>query len=68
VNGRHFVFASGIGLDASVVERVDAHPRLKAGSASGTSPGPRSRTFNRRYLVNPPRVRVETPAAATLEA
>ena len=30
VNGRHFVFASGIGLDASVVERVDAHPRLKA--------------------------------------
>ena len=29
VNGRHFVFASGIGLDASVVERVDSHPRLK---------------------------------------
>ena len=30
VNGRHFVFASGIGLDASVVERVDAHPYRKA--------------------------------------
>src|SRR5213080_4671674 len=29
VNGRHFVFSSGIGLDASVVERVDSHPRLK---------------------------------------
>ena len=30
VNGRHFVFSSGVGLDASVVERVDAHPRRKA--------------------------------------
>src|SRR5215208_4234537 len=30
VNGRHFVFSAGIGLDASVVERVDAQPRLKA--------------------------------------
>src|SRR3954465_3841827 len=30
MNGRHFTFASGIGLDASVVERVDRHPRLKA--------------------------------------
>src|SRR5918998_2518306 len=28
--GRHFVFASGVGLDASVVRRVDARPRLKA--------------------------------------
>src|SRR5437667_9849827 len=26
VNDRHFLFASGLGLDASVVERVDAHP------------------------------------------
>ena len=30
VNGRKFVFSAGVGLDASVVERVDAHPRLKA--------------------------------------
>ena len=30
VNGRCFTFASGVGLDASVVERVDANPRLKA--------------------------------------
>src|ERR671914_444832 len=28
-NGRLFTFGSGIGLDASVVERVDRHPRLK---------------------------------------
>ena len=30
VNGRHFVFASGVGLDASVVQLVDSHPRRKA--------------------------------------
>src|SRR5205823_8218093 len=30
MNGRRFTFASGIGLDASVVERVDRHPKLKA--------------------------------------
>ena len=30
VNERHFLFSAGVGLDASVVERVDAHPRLKA--------------------------------------
>src|ERR1700712_4928038 len=29
-NGRAFVSSCGVGLDASVVERVDAHPRLKA--------------------------------------
>src|SRR3954464_14780456 len=29
-NDRHFVFAAGAGLDASVVERVDAHPYRKA--------------------------------------
>jgi diacylglycerol kinase family enzyme len=30
VNERRFLFSSGLGLDASVVARVDAHPRLKA--------------------------------------
>ena len=34
-NGRHFVFACGVGLDATVVRRVDAHPRLKSAARSG---------------------------------
>src|SRR3954466_12478934 len=29
-NGRHFTFSAGLGLDASVVERVDTHPYRKA--------------------------------------
>jgi diacylglycerol kinase family enzyme len=61
VNGRHFVFASGIGLDASVVERVDSHPRLKRRLGEWYFTWAAISTFNRRYLVRPPRVRVETP-------
>jgi diacylglycerol kinase family enzyme len=61
VNGRHFVFASGIGLDASVVERVDSHPRLKRRLGEWYFTWSAISTFNRRYLVSPPRVRVETP-------
>jgi diacylglycerol kinase family enzyme len=58
VNDRHFVFSAGLGLDASVVERVDAHPRLKArlGEWYYTSTG--IQTFNRRYLLHPPRLEV----------
>jgi diacylglycerol kinase family enzyme len=59
VNGRHFVFASGIGLDASVVERVDAHPRLKARLGPWYFTYAAVATFNRKYLVKPVRVRVE---------
>ena len=59
VNGRHFTFASGIGLDASVVERVDRHPTLKRRLNYWYFTWSALSTFNRRYLVNPPRIRVE---------
>jgi diacylglycerol kinase family enzyme len=56
VNGRHFTFSAGVGLDASVVERVDAHPRLKARIGEWYYASVGIRTFNRRYLVHPPRL------------
>jgi diacylglycerol kinase family enzyme len=59
VDDRHFVFASGIGLDASVVESVDSRPQLKASMREWYFTYSAVSTFVRRYLVNPPRVRVE---------
>jgi len=58
VNGRAFVFSSGVGLDASVVERVDAHPKLKSRLGEWYYTWAALSTFNRRYLVKPPRMRV----------
>jgi diacylglycerol kinase family enzyme len=55
---RHFVFASGVGLDASVVERVDAHPERKTRYGAWYYTLAAVAIFNRRYLLNPPRVRV----------
>jgi diacylglycerol kinase family enzyme len=66
VNGRYFTFASGLGLDASVVERVDANPRLKARLGAYFFTWVAVGTFVRRYLVNPPRLEVEA-AGRTLE-
>jgi diacylglycerol kinase family enzyme len=60
VDERHFVFACGVGIDATVVERVDAHPKLKSRAGpyyyswSGVS------AFYRKYLHNAVRVRFET--------
>jgi diacylglycerol kinase family enzyme len=59
VNGRCFTFASGLGLDASVVERVDANPRLKARFGAYYFTWVAVRTFTRRYLLRPPRLRVQ---------
>ena len=59
VGDRHFVFGSGIGLDASVTERVDAHPYRKARLGPWYYTYAALATFMRRYLVDPPRFRVE---------
>jgi diacylglycerol kinase family enzyme len=58
VNGRCFTFASGLGLDASVVERVDANPRMKARLGAWFFTWVAISTFMRRYLVSPPRLEV----------
>jgi diacylglycerol kinase family enzyme len=59
VNDRCFTFSAGVGLDASVVERVDAHPRLKARLGEWYYAWTGVGTFNRRYLVRPPRLEAE---------
>lgn len=59
VNGRCFTFASGLGLDASVVERVDANPRMKARLGPYFFAWVAFSTLLRRYLVRPPRLQVQ---------
>jgi len=59
VNDRYFAFSSGVGLDASVVERVDAHPRMKRRLNEYYYTYAAISTFNKRYLVRAPRVRVD---------
>src|SRR5437660_3278522 len=59
VNGRCFTFASGLGLDASVVERVDANPHMKARFGAYYYAWVAVTTFLRRYLLRPPRLRVD---------
>ena len=59
VNGRLFTFSAGAGLDASVVRRVDAHPRLKAQYGPVFYTASAMGVFLRRYVVNPPKLIVE---------
>jgi diacylglycerol kinase family enzyme len=58
-NGRRFTFAAGMGLDASVVERVDAHPHLKTRFGVWYFTVAAVQTFLRRYVVHPPQLEVE---------
>jgi len=59
VNDRWFTFSAGAGLDAAVVERVDARPQLKARFGPWFYAQSALGTFMARYVVNPPRVVVE---------
>jgi diacylglycerol kinase family enzyme len=59
VNGRWFTFAAGMGLDASVVERVDRHPRLKSRFGAWYFTEAAVATFLQRYIVHPPKLAVE---------
>jgi diacylglycerol kinase family enzyme len=59
VNDRRFLFTAGLGLDASVTQRVDAHPRLKARFGPWYYAWCGISAFNRRYVVKPPQLAVE---------
>jgi diacylglycerol kinase family enzyme len=60
VDDRHFVFSCGAGIDATVVKRVDAHPKTKALAGPYYFSWAAISAFYRAYLVNPVRLRVET--------
>ena len=64
VNGRFFTFAAGVGLDASVVERVDAHPALKARYGAWYYASAAVAVFLRRYVVRPPRLEISVDGGA----
>lgn len=57
--GRLFTFAAGAGLDASVVRRVDSHPKLKARYGPMFYTASAVGVFLRRYVVNPPKLVAE---------
>ena len=58
-NGRYFVFACGVGLDATVVKRVDAHPRLKARARQWYYTWAAISGFYRHYLREPVRLELD---------
>jgi diacylglycerol kinase family enzyme len=58
-DGRRFVFSCGMGIDATVVKRVDAHPRLKSRAGPYYYTWSAISAFYRQYMVKPVRLRVE---------
>ncbi|HVO55868.1 MAG TPA: diacylglycerol kinase family protein [Solirubrobacterales bacterium] len=59
VDERYFVFACGVGIDATVVRRVDENPKLKAKAGPYYYSWAGISGFYRRYLLKAPRMRVE---------
>lgn len=59
VNDRHFVFSCGAGIDATVVERVDANPKLKASAGPWFYTWSAISGYFRRYRRDPVRLEVE---------
>jgi diacylglycerol kinase family enzyme len=62
---RFFVFSCGAGIDATVVRRVDAHPRLKSRAGPYYFAWAAISAFYRRYMLNPVRLRVAVDGEAT---
>ncbi len=59
VDDRYFVFACGMGIDATVVRRVDENPKLKAKAGPYYYSWAGISGFYRRYLRKAVRMRVE---------
>ena len=67
VDQRRFVFACGVGIDATVVRRVDENPRLKAKAGPYYYSWAGVSGFYRKYLLKAPKVRVEVAGASSTE-
>jgi diacylglycerol kinase family enzyme len=59
-DGRYFVFSCGVGIDATVVKRVDAHPRLKSRAGPYYYSWAAISALYRSYLYDPVRLKMET--------
>ena len=59
VDDRRFVFSCGVGIDATVVRRVDAHPKLKSKIGPYYYTWAAISAFYRNYLIDPVRLRLE---------
>ena len=66
VNGRHFTFSSGLGLDASVVEAVDRHPVRKARFGAAYFTWVAILTFLGRYVGRAPKLDVDLPEGRSI--
>ena len=64
---RYFVFSCGVGIDATVVKRVDAHPKLKSRAGPYYYTWCTVSAFYRDYLRNPVRLRLETNTGGRAE-
>jgi len=67
VDERYFVFACGVGIDATVVRRVDANPKLKSSAGPYYYSWAGVSGFYRQYLVNPIRVRTTVDGREPVE-
>lgn len=67
VDERYFVFACGVGIDATVVRRVDENPRLKARAGPYYYSWAGLSGFYRKYLMRAVRMRVEVEGAEPVD-
>jgi diacylglycerol kinase family enzyme len=64
VDDRRFVFSCGVGIDATVVRRVDAHPRLKSRAGPYYYSWAAISAFYRGYMVSPVKLRVDADGSS----
>src|SRR4051794_35018063 len=67
VNDRRFLFSAGLGLDASVVARVDSHPHLKHRFGPYYFAYAGFAEFLGKYVARPPRLETVTDGGAPLD-